>query len=86
MIILRRSDTVIKHEILGSLILSGPLKLNHIACKANVDCIKLKRLLRFLIKDEYVIEKSVSKDCLYLITTKGLHSFRELQKKPYIPS
>ena len=86
MIILRRSDKIIKHEILESLILSGPLKLNHIACKANVDCIKLKKLLSFLIENDYIIEKSISKDCLYIITSKGLCSFREVKKESYIIS
>lgn len=88
MIMLRRSDKVIKYEILESLILSGPLKLNHISCKANVDCIKLKKLLTSLIENDFVIEKRVPKndDCLYSITVKGLYSFRESQYQPYVLS
>lgn len=86
MIMLRRSDNAIKREILESLILSGPLKLNHIACKANVDCLKLKKLLSILIENDFVIEKSISMDCLYLITAKGLHALREIKKEPYILS
>ena len=82
---LRRSDSVIKHEILESLILSGPLKLNHISCKVNVDCMKLKKLLSSLMGNEYVLKRNeTKKDCSYSITSKGLCVYRESQKQPYI--
>lgn len=81
MIMLRRSNHVIKHEILESLILSGPLKLNHISCKVNVDCIKLKKMLSSLMRNEYIIKRMITqKDCSYSITSKGLCVYRESQK------
>ena len=42
-IMLRRSDSAIKKEILESLIFNGPLKLTHIDCIASVNCNKLKK-------------------------------------------
>jgi predicted transcriptional regulator len=78
MIMLRRSDSVINLEILESLIFKGPLRITNIACIANINCNKLKKILDKLDRKGFIIQKhSCKDDSLYLITSKGLDFFRE---------
>ena len=86
-IMLRRSDSAIKKEILELLIFNGPLKLTHIDCIANINCNKLKKLLDNLKDTGFIVErKTTKKNCSYSITSKGLTAYRESQNTEFIVS
>lgn len=61
----------------------GPLKLTHIMYKANVNCEVLKEYLDFLLKQNLIEERIVSKNrVVYAVTQRGitvLKCFRELK-------
>jgi predicted transcriptional regulator len=70
-------------DILKVLAHRGPLKLTHIMYKANVNCEVLKEYLDFLLKQNLIEERIVSKNrVVYAVTQRGitvLKYFRELK-------
>jgi predicted transcriptional regulator len=70
-------------DILKVLAQRGPLKLTHIMYKANVNCEVLKEYIDFLLKQNLIEERIVSKNrVVYMVTQKGitvLKCFRELK-------
>jgi predicted transcriptional regulator len=78
---LRRNKLSIEKEILGTLIFNGPLKLTNIACVVRTNCKKMKNMLEELNREGLVIQKNISKDDLYLITSKGLEIYRKTEKQ-----
>jgi len=70
-------------DILKVLAHRGPLKLTHIMYKANVNCEVLKEYLDFLLKQNLIEERIVSKNrVVYAVTQRGitvLKCFRELK-------
>ena len=71
-------------DILKVLWHSGPLKLTHVANKANVNSIILKEHLDFLIKQGLVQEQTVKKSsAVFEVTQRGttvLKYFREFKR------
>jgi predicted transcriptional regulator len=75
---LRRNNSAIKKDIMGSLIFNGPLKLTKISCVTNSNYKKVKKLVGKLKEKGFVVEKNPKKDdLLYFITSTGLDFFRE---------
>jgi predicted transcriptional regulator len=81
---MRRSKLEMYFDILSVLASRGPLKLTHVMYKANVNCSILKEYLDFLIKQNLVEERTISKRrIVYAITPRGVTSlkhFRELNQ------
>jgi len=79
----RRSKLEMYIVILKVLAHRGPLKLTHIMYKANVNCEVLKEYLDFLLKQNLIEERIVSKNrVVYAVTQRGitvLKCFRELK-------
>jgi predicted transcriptional regulator len=60
-------------DILEVLAQRGPLKLTHVMYKANVNCNVLKEYLDFLLKQNLVEERIVSKNrVVYMVTQRGI--------------
>ena len=79
MVLLRRSDSATKKEILESLILNGPLKFTHISSKAHVNHRKLKKYIDSFLADEFITEKKITEESnSYMITSKGLCAYKDL--------
>lgn len=80
---MRRSKLEMYVDILKVLAHRGPLKLTHIMYKANVNCEVLKEYLDFLLKQNLIEERIVSKNrVVYAVTQRGitvLKYFRELK-------
>jgi len=75
---LRRNTIRIKQDVLGSLISHGPLNPTNICCFAKINNNKLKKILKNLKDNGLIINKNIIKnDSLYLITSKGLTSYRK---------
>ena len=78
---MRRTEPDIQIDILEALALNGPLKITHLTCKANISFRKVENLLDNLISYGFVKEREVDdKTIVYLITTKGLKTFKDSQK------
>jgi predicted transcriptional regulator len=79
----RRSKLEMYIDILKVLAHRGPLKLTHIMYKANINCEVLKEYLDFLLKQNLIEERIVSKNrIIYAVTQRGitvLKCFRELK-------
>lgn len=79
-----RSKLEVLTDILEVLAYDGPLNLTHIRYKANVNCSLLKEYIAFLIKQNLVEERIVSKRrVIYAITQRGitvLKYFREVKQ------
>lgn len=79
---MRRTEPIIRMDILESLAFNGPLKITHITSKAKINFKKLENFLDNLIADGLVKEKEVDQDnVVYLITTKGFRAFRDSKKQ-----
>ena len=78
---MRRTEPIIRMDILESLAFSGPLKITHITRKAKINFKKLENFLDNLIADGLVKEKEIDQDnVVYLITTKGFRALRDSKK------
>ena len=81
---MRRSKLEMYIAILNVLANKGPLKLTHIMYKANVNCSLLKEDLEFLIKQNLVEKRIITKKhTIYAVTQRGINVlkyFREITK------
>jgi len=79
---MRRARLEMQVDILKVLARNGPLKLSHIMYKANINCHVLKQCLDFLIQQNLVEERTLSKKRVaYAVTERGrttLKHFREI--------
>lgn len=79
---MRRTEPVIRMDILGALAFHGPLKMTHLTRKAKINFTQLKDFLDNLMADGLVNEKEIHHtNVLYFITTKGLKAFRVFKKE-----
>ena len=75
---LRRKTISIKQDVLGALISHGPSNPTNIGCFAKINSKKLKKTLENLKYNGLIMNKNINKDdSLYLITSKGLTSYRK---------
>ncbi len=69
---MRRSKLEMQIDILKILARNRPLKLTHIMYETNINCIVLKRILGFLVQQNLVEEKTLSKKrIVYTITERS---------------
>jgi predicted transcriptional regulator len=75
---MRRTEPIIRFDILQALAFQGPLKITHLTCKANIGFKKLENFLDNLLAEGLVNEREIdNKHIVYLITTKGLRAFKD---------
>jgi predicted transcriptional regulator len=81
---MRRSKLEMYIAILNVLANKEPLKLTHIMYKTNVNCSLLKEDLEFLIKQNLVEKRIITKKhTIYAVTQRGINVlkyFREITK------
>jgi predicted transcriptional regulator len=75
---MRRTEPIMRMDILQVLAFQGPLKKTHLTCKANIGFKKLVNFLDNLVVEGLVKERETdNKHIVYLITTKGLRAFKD---------
>ena len=80
---MRRSKLESCEAILGVLV-KGPLTVDGIGYKTDMDCGFLIRYLDFLIKNGLVEERLLNKKTLYAITERGITVFKALNFQKYL--
>lgn len=75
---MRRTEPILRIDILQVLAFQGPSKITHLTCKAKIGFKKLVNFLDNLVAEGLVKEREIdNKHIMYLITTKGLRTVKE---------
>ena len=85
---MRRSKFEIYLTVLETLALEGPMRINKITCKTNLNHVFLKQVINELRKKELVEERKINNSFVYAATQKArltLSQFKEVsQSFPFL--
>jgi predicted transcriptional regulator len=79
-----RRSKLESYEAILEVLVKGPLTIDKIAYKINMNCTVLVRYLDFLMKNDLAEKRPSNKKTVYAITERGMAVFKTLNLQKYL--